>query len=132
MDAGKRIALLAAVVVAAVVAFIIVKPGGDSGSSDSTTTSPGKPAQTPVHTVRGKGGKPVGGIQDLDFKKGDTIRFEVVSDVSDEIHVHGYDVKKDVAPGKPATFRFPGRDDGQFVVELESRGEQIANLKVTP
>ena len=79
-----------------------------------------------------KGGKPVGGIQDLEFAKGDTVQFQVTSDVSDEIHVHGYDLMKDVSPGHPVKFKFPGKIDGEFEVELEGRKQQIASLKVTP
>jgi hypothetical protein len=30
------------------------------------------------------------------------------------------------------SFSFPGKIDGIFVIELESRSEQIAQLKVTP
>jgi hypothetical protein len=142
--ARGRIAVIAGVIVIAVVAFIILKPSdsNDSSNSSSTTaattpsggssTASQKPAPPPIENVRVQGGKPVGGIQDLTFAKGDTVQFKVTSDVSDEVHVHGYDFHKDVAPGKPVTFKFPGKIDGEFVVELESRGEQIASLKVTP
>jgi hypothetical protein len=60
------------------------------------------------------------------------VRFKVTSDVADEIHVHGYDVHKDVEAGGSVTFDFPGKIDGRFVVELENAGEQIAQLEVTP
>jgi heme/copper-type cytochrome/quinol oxidase subunit 2 len=79
-----------------------------------------------------RGAKPVGGIQDLVFNKGDVVQFKVTSDVADEVHVHGYDFHKKVAPGHPITFKFPAKIDGEFVVELETRGEQIASLKVNP
>jgi heme/copper-type cytochrome/quinol oxidase subunit 2 len=120
MSRAGRIALVAAVVVVAVVAFIILKP---SSSSDKQSSTP---------TVRVNGGKPVGGIQTLTFAKGGTVAFQVTSDVPDEVHVHGYDVHKDVSPGHPVKFRFPASIDGEFVVELERRTEQIASLKVTP
>jgi heme/copper-type cytochrome/quinol oxidase subunit 2 len=120
MSRGARIALLAAVAVVAVAGFIILKP---SSSSDKHSSTP---------NVRVKGGKPVGGIQNLTFAKGGTVAFEVTSDVADEVHVHGYDVHKDVSPGHPVKFRFPASIDGEFVVELEKRAEQIASLKVTP
>jgi hypothetical protein len=54
----------------------------------------------------------------------------VVSDVSDEIHVHGYNFHKDVKKGGSVSFDFPAKIDGIFVIELESRGEQIASLQV--
>ena len=83
-------------------------------------------------TVVVRGGKPVGGIKKLKFAKGDQVAFRVRSDVADEIHVHGYDFKRDVPKGGTAAFSFRGTIDGIFVVELEGRGEQIASLEVTP
>jgi hypothetical protein len=56
----------------------------------------------------------------------------VQSDVADEIHVHGYDLKKDVTKGGSVTFTFKGTIEGRFEVELENAGTQIANLEVTP
>jgi hypothetical protein len=100
-----------------------------TATTTATTTVPATPA-APVVTV--KDGKPVGGVQKLQFAKGDAVRFTVASDVADEIHVHGYDVKKDVAAGGRVSFAFPAKIDGIFEVELEDAGVQIAELKVTP
>src|SRR4051794_6721960 len=139
MSSSRRIAVLAAVVVVAVVGFIVLKPSDDKSDNKTQSqaqteaqTTGGQKAPRPVPKVVVKGGKPVGGIKDLTFNKGDTVRFGVTSDVADEVHVHGYDFHKDVAPGHPIKFRFPAKIDGEFVVELESRGEQIASLKVSP
>jgi hypothetical protein len=46
--------------------------------------------------------------------------------------VHGYDFHKDVRKNGSVSFNFPAKIGGGFVVELESRGEQIADLKVRP
>jgi hypothetical protein len=138
VSTAGRIALLASVAVVAVVAFIILKPSDSSDKQSSvpstvgTTGAKEPPSPPPIANVRVKNGKPVGGIQDLEFSKGDTVQFAVTSDVSDEIHVHGYDLMKDVSPGHPVRFKFPGKIDGEFEVELEGRKEQIASLKVTP
>jgi hypothetical protein len=143
MSKATRTAVAMAVVVIAVVVFIIVKPSSKNSSSStssnssattsgSSTTASGKPAKPAVPTVQVKNAKPVGGIQDLTFNKGGTVQFKVVSDTADEVHVHGYDFHKNVAPGHPITFKFPAKIDGEFVVELESRGEQIASLRVNP
>jgi hypothetical protein len=137
MTKGGRIALLVAVVIVAVVGFIILKPSDSSDKPSSnqptaSTTQQETASPRPIPEVRVKGGKPVGGIKDLTFAKGDSVQFAVASDVADEVHVHGYDFHKDVAPGKPVKFKFRAKIDGEFDVELESRGEQIASLKVTP
>jgi hypothetical protein len=55
-----------------------------------------------------------------------------VSDTADEIHVHGYDLMKDVTKGGTIAFSFKGKIDGVFEVELEKRGQQIAELEVKP
>jgi hypothetical protein len=106
----------------------------DTGSTDtgstSTATEPAPPPAPP--TVRVVDAKPQGGIKKLNFNKGDQIRFRVVSDTADEIHVHGYDLMKDVAEGGSVTFSFKGSIDGRFVVELEGHKEQIAELDVQP
>jgi hypothetical protein len=60
------------------------------------------------------------------------VRFTVSSDVADEIHVHGYDLKRDVPAGGSVTFKFPARIDGVFEIELEGRKQQIAELRVAP
>ena len=77
-------------------------------------------------------GKPVGGVQDLEFTEGEEIRFTVDSDVSDEVHFHGYDIGKDVEAGGSVTFDVPATITGVFEVELESRVEQIAEITVNP
>jgi hypothetical protein len=52
--------------------------------------------------------------------------------VADHVHVHGYDLMKDVTPGKPVKFRFKANIDGQFEIELEDRALEIATLRVNP
>lgn len=94
--------------------------GGDGG---------GVPAMT---TIVIRGGEPVGGVQELEYGAGEQVRFDVRSDVADEIHVHGYDVMRDVPAGGSVSFSFPAEIEGIFEIELEERGEQIAELRVNP
>jgi hypothetical protein len=150
MTPRARLALVAAAVVALVVAFVVASGSGDDKTSGSAATTaaaaaPGTtstsaattpaPAPAPAATVpvvRVVDAKPVGGVKRLKFTKGDTIRFSVRSDTADEIHVHGYDVHKDVTAGGKVTFSIPADIEGRFVVELEGKGEQIAELEVDP
>jgi hypothetical protein len=118
----KRAGLLALLVAVLVVAFILAK---GSSNNNTSTTSSGAPVV--IHVV---GGKPQGGIQKITVNKGQPVRFTVDSDVSDEIHVHGYNFHKDVKKGGSVSFDFPATIDGIFVIELESRSEQIASLQV--
>src|SRR3954462_12370260 len=99
MSTRTRIALLAAGVAIAIVAFVVLKPN-DTKNDKTATTTPGTSAAKPaVKQITVKGGKPVGGVQQITVSKGDQVRFVVRSDVSDEIHVHGFDFHKDVKGG---------------------------------
>lgn len=81
-------------------------------------------------TVRG--GEPVGGVQRFTLTQGEQVSVRVVSDAADEVHVHGYDLMRDVGPGKPATFILRATLTGRFEIELEDRGVPIAELEVRP
>jgi heme/copper-type cytochrome/quinol oxidase subunit 2 len=97
----------------------------------TTEAPPPEPAPTPV-TVRTRDAKPVQGVRELTVTKGETVRLVVTSNVSEEVHVHGYDLSKDVGPGKPARFRFRADLEGIFEIELEEAGEPIVELRVEP
>ena len=77
-----------------------------------------------------KGGKPVGGIQRATVKKGQKVAIVVHSDVADEVHVHGYDLHKDVDAGGTVRIVFPATITGVFEAELESRKLQIIEFTV--
>jgi hypothetical protein len=120
-----RVVLGIAVVVAAVVLLIVLGDGdGDDGAVGSKKAS--------IPTIVVMNGKPVGGVEELVFDAGERIRFEVDSDVTDEVHVHGYDLSKDVEADGTVRFDFAAAIEGIFEVELEGRGEQIAELRIEP
>jgi hypothetical protein len=121
-NTAKAVAGLGVVVVAVV--LLIVLSGGNSDSSSETTKG--------VTTITIKNGKPVGGIAQLTYNKGEEVRFKVDSDVSDEVHMHGYDIMKDVKAGGSVSFDFPATIEGVFEAELEGRKEQILELTVNP
>ena len=123
MGRNQRIGLLAAAVVIVVIAVIVIG-GGGSDSKDKTVTGP--------QSVTVVNGKPDGGVKTITYKKGDTVDLTVNSDTADEIHIHGYDLHKDVTKGGSVHFTFPASIDGKFVIELENAGEQIASLQVEP
>jgi plastocyanin len=139
MSTRARVAMLVGFVAIAIVAYIALKPDDTkntdttAGTQTTTTTAAGKkPPAPPVPTVNVKNGKPVGGVKKITVNKGDRIRFVVNSDVSDEIHVHGFDFHKDVKAGGKVSFSFPAKMDGEYEVELEGRKEQIISLVVNP
>ena len=104
----------------------------DATETTETTQTTTKPAGPPTYRVTIQGGKPVGGVKDIEVDKGDTVNLVVKSDVPDEIHIHGYDLTQDVEAGGSARFKFKATSDGKYEIELENRGEQIAELTVQP
>ncbi len=122
MTTRTRLVLVALALLVAILAFVLA-------SSSSTSI---KSAQGTVVPIRVQAGKVVGGVQSVIAKKGGRVRFSVTSDRADEIHVHGYDLKRDVPAGVTVRFDFPATIDGLFVVELEHENQPIGALKVEP
>ena len=146
---NTRTALIGgALVVVAVVLFVVLGGGEDSGNNDTTTSGNaveneakgsggnGKKseatAKQQVPTIVVRNGEPVGGVQTLEFSAGEEIRFRVSSDAAEEIHVHGYDIAKDVPAGGSVEFDFPAELEGIYEAELEGLGVQIAELRINP
>jgi hypothetical protein len=61
---------------------------------------------------------------------GQKVRVQVEADRAEEVHVHGYDLKGDVAPGKPAVIEFTADVPGVFEVELEESSLRLFELQV--
>jgi hypothetical protein len=105
------------------------------GGEEASTTAEGSGGEGSGKggtTIVVKNGEPVGGVQRLEYSAGEQIEFTVDSDVADEIHVHGYDLMKDVPAGGSVSFSFPAEIEGIFEAELEGRKEQIAEIRVNP
>jgi hypothetical protein len=148
MSTAQRFILLAVGVVVLVVGFVLFSPGGDTGDQGAattatapvatgdvpaTTTGPATRPAPAATTIVVRGGKPVGGITTITVKKGDRMRIVVTSpDTTDEVHLHGYDIKRELAAGGRVTFSFTATAEGIFEMELESSATQIAKLVVQP
>jgi len=141
----KKLMLACACVVAATA--LAAGCGSDDSSSasstdsttvetDTTTTETAKPtaetAKPTVVSIVVVDGVPKDGIVRESVNEGDRVVLVVTSDVADEIHVHGYDISREVAAGGTARLPFTATIPGQFEVELESRGVPIADLTVNP
>ena len=55
----------------------------------------------------------------------------MTADRADEVHLHGYDRKVDIEPGKPAELEFTADVPGVFEVELEEAGLKLVELQVS-
>ncbi len=148
MSRAQRLSFLAVAVVIAIGAVILLSStGGDEEAAGTNagatatpaateTAEPGETAtETPTPTPTPKPEPPLltpGKVTKLRFEQGQTVRFRVRADVTDHIHVHTYDLMKDIEPGKTIEFSFPAKITGIFEIELEDAGEQIGQLRVDP
>lgn len=74
----------------------------------------------------------VDGPDRFEFALGDLVEITVLTDVADEIHVHGYDLMFDVEPGIPVEISFEADAQGIFEVELEESEIPLFEIQVTP
>jgi FtsP/CotA-like multicopper oxidase with cupredoxin domain len=150
MSRTQRIALVVAAVAVAVLAFVIAQPGDDEDGGERAATTPAQtdtgggsgdggtqaptateeepppPPEPDVTRIRIQDGSVVGGAPDIEVTRGDTVHIVVTSDAPDEIHLHGYDITRKPAPGRPARFQFRAEAEGAF--EIESHVAEDAGL----
>lgn len=112
----------------------------EAGASTTTTmpsTTTTMPSTTTTKTdsteivVTVEAGSVAGGGR-ISVDQGSTVRLIVTADVTDRVHVHGYNIFGEVAPGVPAVLEFDADIPGIFEVELESSGLELINLVVSP
>lgn len=146
MSSAQRAGTAAMALIILFSAYILLKPS-DSSTPSSTTppitvatlgTTSTKTTGTTTTVVQAKP-KPDPGplltakkITNLKFKEGDTIRFRVLADTDEELHVHGYDISKDLTAGKTRTVSFKATITGIFEIEFENSATKIAKLEVQP
>jgi hypothetical protein len=147
MKPWVRWAILGATLVVIVILFVVLSPGETSDgvsptppSSPSRSAADGSPTDSPTPepppgptvievTVQGD---QVQGPKRPTATQGDEVLIVVRADVSDHVHVHGYDLMDDVAPDAPARIRFRANVAGVFEVELEDAGRALFQLEITP
>lgn len=102
-------------------------------SPTATATPEPTPTEAPpgfIEVEYANGGV-VGGVGRAKVPTGEAVELHVVADVTDEVHVHGYDVFGHVAPGAPAVLTFDADIPGVWEVELEGLGQLLVELEVS-
>jgi hypothetical protein len=146
----NRLLIAAAAVAAALILFVVLSPddGEDNSASTIPTTTetvttftepsvpppPRPPAPPPPARVRitVRDGTPVGGVRRVTVGKGRRVILIVTSDVSDHVHLHGYNIMRDVGPGMPAQISFRATIVGTVEAELEDRRVPLARITTQP
>ncbi len=130
-----RVVLLLAAVAAVVVLFFVLRDdeAGDEVVQGTSTPASQQQPEAAVFEIEVIGTAPVGGVEDLEVEKGEKVEIVVSTpDTTDHIHLHGYDLTADLAPGRPAKIGLEADIEGIFEVELEEAVAQIAELTVNP
>jgi hypothetical protein len=141
--------ILGAAVVVVAALFVVLRPSDNDESSAGTATTTQTTVTTPTVTtpvvpqppqpppparvrVTVKNGLPEGGPVRVSVARNRRVVLAVTSDVADEVHLHGYNLMRDVAPGQPATITFRATIVGTVEAELEERGVRIATITTKP
>jgi FtsP/CotA-like multicopper oxidase with cupredoxin domain len=101
---------------------------GDSTSSQATTTTAGFSGVLIEATVTGD--KVETASRRVRIDRGQKVRIRVQADRAEEVHLHGYDLSADVAPGRPVVIDFTADAPGVFEVELEQAHLRLFELQV--
>ena len=131
--------------------WLVAGCGGDDGgeaagttttaTSASTSTTVGTTTSTAATTttagfsgtlidVRVTGDEVETASRRVRVDRGEKVRIRVQADRAEEVHLHGYDLSEDVAPGKPAVIDFTADAAGVFEVELEQAKLKLFELQV--
>ena len=148
---GSRALVALAAIALVVVAFFVLKGDDDAGEGSgadpdppaATTTADeatnqdepaeDKPAEEPeIPTIVIKDGAPADGVTELEFDKGDVVRFAVESNIDQEIHVHGYEIEEEIPAGETVTVQFAADLDGIYEIESHTSEQLLAELRVNP
>ena len=76
-------------------------------------------------------GAPEDGVQRAQVDVGSVVALMITSEVTEEVHVHGYDILRAVSDGRPAHFAFNAEIPGVFEVEFEGSGRLLLQLEVS-
>jgi hypothetical protein len=139
MSRTQRAGLLALAAVALGVAVVVLQPDDDGARREATTaTTPpppaGAPAPAPTPAPAPDHGPllAAGRVRTITVERGDQVRFRVRSSTPEELHVHGYDLVREVPAGRTVRVSFKADIEGIFEIELHRSGAVVARLRVEP
>ncbi len=117
------------------------QPAGSSSSSTPSSDSPSaeSPSPSASESARIKGQEIVVSVKDgkvtpkpgrVKVTKDTQVRLLVTSDVDDELHVHGFDLEKEMPAGQTVTLKFTADQQGVFEIETHESELVLLQLEV--
>ena len=70
--------------------------------------------------------------EEIEVREGDRVRLRVTSNEQMGVHLHGYDIEREVTPGEPATLSFEADLTGRFEIEDHESEDVLGVLIVQP
>lgn len=146
MSTRQRVGLVTLAVTVLVVAFVALRPADDderpASAGPPAPTSPtaapdtDTPTEQPTVTEPAQPSGPLlttdGEPRSIEVIQGEEVRFRVRSSESERLHVHGYDIFRELGPEETEELSFPAELEGIFEIELERSGALLAELEVNP
>jgi hypothetical protein len=114
-----RIALLAAIALGA-----LAWPCGAKAQSQ-------RPVEQ-VFELRLEGGEVADEVRTLRVTEGDRVRLRWTADAPTILHLHGYDIEREVAPGRVTELQFEAYATGRFPIEALGSEAPLLVLEVHP
>ena len=69
---------------------------------------------------------------DITVAEGDRVVLRISTDSPLEVHVHGYDIERELEPNEPARLSFEADLTGRFEIEDHETEEELGTLVVEP
>jgi hypothetical protein len=121
--------------------LLVAGCGGDEPATTPSSTPPmstsagiTSPTETPFGgteiEVAVRGGKVAPPTHRVKVTEGSPVRLLVTSDQADELHVHGYEIEKELPAGEQVTVEFTANQTGLFEIETHESELQLAQLEV--
>ena len=119
-------------------ALVLLLPLAACAGTDASADAAGTPQDASPTAEAGQrievevaGGQVSGDTGRVPVAVGTQLTLVITSDATDEVHVHGYDLTADLAPGTPAEISFAATIPGVFEVELHEAGTALLALQVS-
>jgi FtsP/CotA-like multicopper oxidase with cupredoxin domain len=82
-----------------------------------------EPPAEQVFELHLEGGEVAQDLRMLRVTEGDHVRLRWTADAPTVVHLHGYDLEQEVAPGRAAEFQFEAYATGRFTIEVHAEGD---------
>ena len=101
----------------------------------------GAPAAELTFALRIENGRVPANMRLIRVKQGDVVKLEWSADRREIVHLHGYDLEKEVAPGTVTDLTFTANATGRFPIHLHApkadsgahgHEETLVNIEVYP